>query len=480
MPDRPESIKRSRRRRPGIRALATVAGLTTIAALAAIPAAEASAAATYFVSSSASPTGTDGSCTTAAYSTIQSAVTAAEAAETTGSPVPVIEVCPGTYSEQLTITKSLVIDRAPVGQSKGPVVIELPASVGSSQSTGLSTTKCQAKDSANSTSLPQSVIEICGSSASRANTTGVTVSISHVTVEGNWPNSVCYDSLYDVLVGGGATLVMTDSVVEQAGAYPLNGCQGGVGIQVGYAPTGQIGHADLSYDTIDSYQKNGITVDGRGSTAEIGYVTVTGDGPTSQIAQNGIQISFGATGSVTGAIISGNNYTGSGEASSTGILIYGGGGSECGIGATSPLSTKVSLLGNALLNNDIGVDMQNLNADCNASPTQKTDNTACDNTVVNFHGYSGGVPSADANISGFGTTSHGIVGDQAGIADSGDGDTICDNTIEGAGYSPRDTAGSLPNPALPAWVRPIDVVSFAAPTDVTVTGNTFDGKKYNP
>ncbi len=470
---------RARVRRPVIRAVAGAAGLSAIAAIITVPALAASAAsaATFYVATTGSASAADTSCATAAYSSVQSAVTAAEAAG--GSPAPVIYVCPGTYTEQVTITSSLVIERAHVAADLGAAVIELPASVGSTDTTGLSTTNCQAKDT--SAEVPQSVIEICAAATGGVNTKGVSVSISDVTVQGNWPdNSFCYDSLYDVLVEGGATLSLTDSAVTQAGDYPLNGCQGGVGVQVGFSPTGQVGHAVLANDTIDNYQKNGITVDGSGSTAQIADVTVTGDGPTSQIAQNGIQISFGATGSVTGSIISGNNYTGTGEASSDGILVVGGGGSACGIGAGSPLARKVSVTGNALLNNDIGVQLFNVNASCTKSSFTPTDNVVCDNTIVNYHGYTGGIASADANISGFGETTKGVIGDQAGVSDSGFGDKICDNAISGVGYQSRDSRKSLPNPAGPAWVRPIDIYSFAPAIKPVVKGNTYDGKKYLP
>ena len=54
---------------------------------------------------------------------------------------------------------------------------------------------------------------------------------------------------------------------------------------------------------------------------------VTGAGSTSAIAQNGIEYLDGATGKATDNSVSGNNYTGTGNASSAGILVYGGCGS---------------------------------------------------------------------------------------------------------------------------------------------------------
>jgi hypothetical protein len=415
----------------------------------------------FWVSTAATSAGADTSCQTAGYSTVQSAVTAAQTydAQHPGA-IPAVNICPGTYSEQLTITGSVSLTRAPVPAGLGPVTIQLPAAVGGNQSLGRSSTSCQAEDAAKGIQAPQSVIEVCG---------GVQVSVNDLTVAGNWPGSVCYDSLYGVLVGGGGSLSLTDSTVERIGAYPLNGCQGGVGVEVGLAPTGQVGHATMRGDTIETYQKNGITVDGPGSTADISDVTVTGAGATPAIAQNGIQVSFGATASVSRSTITGNNYTGSGNTEATGILVAGGGGSACGIGAGSPLVRNAIFTGNQLTGNDIGIAFSNTDPTCTKSPSTSTHDTACGNTIENDHGY----PSADANVTGFSAT----VGYQAGISDTGNQDVICGNFISGAGYAPRDATSSLPNPAPPAFVRPIDIVSTPAIAP-EVYGNFYDGRPY--
>ena len=426
----------------------------------------------YWVASTGSASNANTDCATARYSTVQSAVTAAEAAETGRHPaIPTIEMCPGTYQEQVTITKSLDVTHAP---RAGRVTIEgLASPVGS-------TTNCQATDT--SSQVPQSVVEICGAAAGGANTTGVQVSISRVTVQGDWPANVCNDNLYGILVEGGAALVLTSSVVQNIGADPLTsagGCQGGVGIEAGNSYTNQIGHVGLDYVTVRGYQKNGVTADGAGSTAFVGHSTVTGAGPTPYIAQNGIQISTGAKGLIAGSTISGNNYTGTGEASSTGILVYGGGASCSGGDPQSGLVRNTGISGNTLVNNDVGIALFNLNPACNKSAATPTRDTACYNTISNSHGYPGGVASADANISGL-VTSTGYVGDQAGVSDTGNRDVICRNKISGAGYQPRGKASSLPNPPKPAWVRPVDIYSFAAAIHPVVSGNRYDGKPYNP
>src|SRR3984885_6085471 len=240
-------------KRVGWRLVASCGMLLGVAAAVIAPASAASAGepTQFWVSQTGLPTGADTGCPTAAYATVQSAVLAAEAAETL-SPrtAATIEICPGTYSEQVTILKSLVLTRAPVATGLGPVTIQLPAAVGSNQALGVSTTNCQADDAAQGIAIPQSVIEICSAGPGGTNTTGVGVAVNDITVQGNWPSTVCYDSLYGILVGGGAGLSLTNSTVEQIGAYPLNGCQGGGGVQVGLSPTDQIGLASLSSDIV--------------------------------------------------------------------------------------------------------------------------------------------------------------------------------------------------------------------------------------
>jgi hypothetical protein len=460
--------------RAAVRVLSGVGAiaLTSAALLAPASGASASTRPELWVATTGTATAADSNCATARYSTVQSAVTAAESGETAHPLlVPTIELCPGTYQEQVTITKSLAITHAP---RSGPVLIELPATP------ALSTTNCQAN--ATSAQVPQSVVEVCAAAAGGANTNGVSVSVSGVTIQGDWPADVCNDNLYGILVEGGAALTLAKSTVQDIGADPLTqagGCQGGVGVEAGYSNTDQVGHATLTRDTIKGYQKNGVVADGSGSTGSIVDTTVTGAGATPYIAQNGIQISTGATGVVFQSVVSGNNYTGTGEASSAGLLVYGGGASCSGGDPESGLVRRAAFLGNTLVNNDIGVALFNLNATCNGSAPTPTRDLVCDNAISNSHGYPDGAPSADANISGLVTTS-GYVGDQAGVSDTGNRDVICHNKISGAGYAPMDKTSSLPNPPGPAWVRPVDIYSFAAAIHPQVSGNRYDGKSYNP
>ncbi len=86
----------------------------------------------------------------------------------------------------------------------------------------------------------------------------------------------------------------------------------------------------LSSDTVSGYQKNGITDEGAGSSMNISSTTVTGAGATPEIAQNGIQVSYGASGTINQSTVAGNecNAASCGAESladyqAAGILFYG-------------------------------------------------------------------------------------------------------------------------------------------------------------
>jgi hypothetical protein len=123
------------------------------------------------------------------------------------------------------------------------------------------------------------------------------VGISDMALDAQWtgPLVSCVKDYFGILVGGGGNLTLTGSQILHAGANPMtDGCQRGVAVLVGHAKNSQIGTATLTNDQIRGYQKNGPTIDGKGSSAIIKGVTVTGAGPDPAIAQNGIEVSRGA------------------------------------------------------------------------------------------------------------------------------------------------------------------------------------------
>ena len=66
------------------------------------------------------------------------------------------------------------------------------------------------------------------------------------------------------------------------------GCQDGLGVYVA-SDAGAHSTVIMTTDTVQPYDKNGITCDDVGTTCTIESSTVTGIGATPLIAQNGIQ-----------------------------------------------------------------------------------------------------------------------------------------------------------------------------------------------
>ena len=119
------------------------------------------------------------------------------------------------------------------------------------------------------------------------------------------------------LVDGGSATIEHNHITHIRD-NPFSGCQNGVGVQVGrFSLDATTGSATIRNNQIDDYQKNGITIDNTGSSGDVENNTIRAPGPTAVIAQNGIQVSSGATGQVKNNTVSGNVYT-PGTDSSTG------------------------------------------------------------------------------------------------------------------------------------------------------------------
>jgi len=225
---------------------------------------------------------------------------------------------------------------------------------------------------------------------------------------------------YFGVVNDGGNVNVTYSRIHDIGENPLNGSQHGVGI---YFADESGAKGKLQNNLIWNYQKGGIVVNGSSDSARINDNSVLGLGPVNFIAQNGIQIGFGASGSIRGNTVSGNSYSGSNFAISTGILVVGG---ACFGG---PITVKIRVHGNTVVGSDGGIDFSNLDNDGNGNcvPTlNQTQDVASGNTVDN---------ALVNNISGHGAGA----GYQAGIADQGNDDSIVNNAICGAGYTPVST-----------------------------------------
>jgi hypothetical protein len=240
---------------------------------------------------------------------------------------------------------------------------------------------------------------------------------------------------------GAVSVNVTGSAVHNIGETPFNGTQHGNAIY--YRAFGGSASGTISGDTVTQYQKNGITVVGNVS-ATIANNTVTGEGPVDYIAQNGIEVGYGAQATVTENTVTGNAYSGSNNASSGGILVFGGPAfNQPGI--ISPYTVGLTITRNTLTNNDVGVFL--FNADENfVAPASRTNNSVKFNTITN---------DAVTNTTGQSPT----CGYQAGISDVGTKDLIVNNSISGVGYTPT-AGGDCTGPA-PAFLRFIDAGASA-------------------
>jgi hypothetical protein len=151
---------------------------------------------------------------------------------------------------------------------------------------------------------------------------------------------------------------------------------------------------------------------------------VTGQGAVDYIAQNGIEVGYGASASVMRNTVSGNAYKGTNNASSGGILVIGGPGyGTCPDGSPCPYTVNTRVIQNTASGNDVGVWLSN----ADAAPTYNPPTSATNIKVVNN-------TLSDAlvtNISGCGVPTP----YQAGVSDEGNNDKIVTNSISGTGYA---------------------------------------------
>lgn len=219
-----------------------------------------------------------------AFATIQEGVDAAAA----GGPV---SVAPGTYEEQVEIAKDLLL----LGTSPG-VVIQSPVTLAKSFTTS---------------AINKPVLYVHDA---------MSVTVSNVVVDGLLRGGANYRFMgIGYNNAGGAVLA---SEVKNISNDPPNGSQHGIGVAVYNTDS-----AARTFALMDSYlhdcQKNCTVFSGIGLNLDIRRNRVFGAGPIDYIAQNGIQISAGAAGTVAENIVSGFDYA-PGTWGSSALLNYGG------------------------------------------------------------------------------------------------------------------------------------------------------------
>lgn len=258
-------------------------------------------------------------CPHAAFTSIQAAVLAASSGDK-------INVCPGTYHEQVKVTKRLTIRGIAVGNLNLAVIIPTGALPNTTSLT---------------TGGPIAAIVLVDGTSK--------VDLDNLTVDGSTNGlSGCGTNLVGVYYRNSSGDIDNVAVRNIKLGVADFGCQSGLGIFVQSGP-GKTSRVDISGSSIHDYQKGGITANEAGTEVNISGNAVTGVGPTPQIAQNGIQLGFGAKGTVYGNSVINHVYSlctspSSCAATSSNILIFN--------------SNSVRVIGNNLGNSQVNVFYQ--------------------------------------------------------------------------------------------------------------------------
>lgn len=254
---------------------------------------------------------------------------------------------------------------------------------------------------------------------------------------GTVKNAEIYGALYyGVIVVGDAGSVSVDvlnSSIHNIGDPVPNGNQRGVGVYYRAYLLGGGATGKINGNTLADYQKSGIVVNGVASNVITSNNTLTGFGPVSFIAENGIQYGYGSSGSIMKNTVSGHSYTGSSTVAG-GIIVVGGPGyGTCPDGNPCAYTVGIQIVQNQVVNNDVGIFLTNLAADFGA-PADATNVKAINNVISN---------DAITNNLCY----------QAGVSDVGNNDKIINDKITGAGYNNTLSCYAVPVDADPSFTN---------------------------
>jgi parallel beta-helix repeat protein len=362
-----------------------------------------------------------GTCVSPSFATIQAAVNAVPAGST-------VNVCPGTYPEQVSINKRLTLQGIASG-TLNQAVVTAPAGGIVANTFSLAT------------AYPIAA-QIYVHDTARA------VAISNLTVDGSGNNGLTACGVPN-LVGiyyQDATGSIRNVVTRNQTSVPPNGCAQGTGmgifVQSGISLMTQAAGTStvtVQNSSVHDFQKNGITGNEVGTALTVSSNEVRGLGPTNGASENGVQLGFGATGRVNGNTIideiwAPDTSADSGDAA-TGILIFDVAGAsvvnnhvgntQFGIavaGDTNGEADDATITGNTL---DGTLIFDGINV-CGSSGGTISGNVVSGSTQSGIHldGTCSGVTSGGTNATG-----NTINEACAGILDGTTGNTISANTF---------------------------------------------------
>jgi len=259
-------------------------------------------------------------CPGAQYSSIQAAVNAAKQNDT-------INVCPGTYPEQVTVTKSLSINGVNIANQD--LILIDPANV-----------------LANSTGIvngsPVAAV-ILADGAKNVNLSNLTVDAGN----NQFTDNTLLVGIYYRNASGNVDSVVVRNVELQVGSP---GAQTGYGI---FAQSGNGGSANVTVtnSSVHDYQKNGIVGQEAATTLTAKNNAVAGSGPNSNIAQNGIELAFGAKGTIDSNFVTDHIYSpctdeNNCSAASTNIILFNAGNVKVSNNSVGKSQINIALVTN--------------------------------------------------------------------------------------------------------------------------------------
>jgi parallel beta-helix repeat protein len=261
--------------------------------------------------------GTDPACQPSLvhFASIQLAVNSVPAGST-------IEVCPGTYPEQVVISKKLTLKGVASGGQDAAVI--LPPTGGMLVNTTDQRGPVAAQILVKNTAGP--------------------VSISNLTVDGKG-NQYSGDDLRGINYQDASGIVNHVAVRNEIPNDIPTGDQSGQGILV---ETTNSPSASLTVEnsSVHNYNKNGIVARYAGANLIATGNYVQGSGPIDVIAQNGIELAFdGATGTIKNNTVIDNFYTPN-TSSSSDILLY-----------DAKENVQIVVSGNTLGNSNVAISL---------------------------------------------------------------------------------------------------------------------------
>jgi len=202
--------------------------------------------------------------------------TAIKNAITAANPGDTITIAAGNYPEQLTITKSLTL----IGAGASTVI--------------------------EPTSLPASITRFLGGTLTPIISVSAATSVNIENLEVNGAGVAALNpSGFCGIVYSNASGTISGTTVTNIEFNPFSGDQAGRAILV--QTNSGSSNVIIENNTVSAYQKAGIEVEDAGTNCTINRNTVTGVGATAVIAQNGIDVLYGASATVTNNTVSGNN-----------------------------------------------------------------------------------------------------------------------------------------------------------------------------